>query len=365
MAAIKNMSETPSDLQKVGQHFLIGLQKSVKLTDHDVRLLTALRPAGIILFRDNFKHGAPYKEWLSCLRELIDSVRDCMQGKPLLISIDHECGAVFRTPPPITNFGPAAKWAQKSAEVGTAVGVELRSLGINLNYAPVVDIHTNPGNPVIGTRAFGTTHELVIESARNFLLSMEREGVIGCPKHFPGHGDTKVDSHYELPIVPSSLEELRHRELLPFAAMVQAGAKIIMSAHIFFPSIDPLYPATMSRLFLTDVLRSELSFHGVITTDDIGMGAVSALFEKPGAAVNTIQAGCDLIMMSAHWADTNRCIGLAQDLLDGLNNGTANHTLFGASKNRIHKLVSDAPVHSVGALPDALFAAHDVISKVY
>jgi beta-N-acetylhexosaminidase len=138
-----------------------------------------------------------------------------------------------------------------------------------------------------------------------------------------------------------------------------------MSAHIFFPSIDPLYPATMSRLFLTDVLRSELSFHGVITTDDIGMGAVSALFEKPGAAVNTIQAGCDLIMMSAHWADTNRCIGLAQDLLDGLNNGTANHTLFGASKNRIHKLVSDAPVHSVGALPDALFAAHDVISKAY
>ena len=359
------MSDTSSDLQKVGQHFLIGLQKSIKLTDHDLRLLTALRPAGIILFRDNFKHGTSYKEWLSCLRDLIESVRDCVQGKPLLISIDHECGAVFRTPPPITNFGPAAKWAKNSAEVGTAIGIELGSLGMNLNYAPVVDIHTNPGNPVIGTRAFGTTCELVIEGARNFLFSMEREGVIGCPKHFPGHGDTKVDSHYGLPIVTFTLDELRRRELLPFAAMVQAGAKMIMSAHIFFPTIDPLYPATMSRLFLTDILRGELGFQGVITTDDIGMGAVSALFEKPGAAASTIQAGCDLIMMSAHWADTSRCMGLAQNLLDCLNDGTANQTPFRASQNRIHKLLSEIPAHSVRALPDSTFEAHSAISKAY
>jgi beta-N-acetylhexosaminidase len=365
MEAIIDMSNNSSDLSKVGQHFLIGLQKSEKLTDHDVRLLTALRPAGIILFRDNFKQGAPYDEWLSCLRDLIESARDCVRGKPLLISIDHECGSVFRPPPPITNFGPAAKWAKKSAEVGTAIGIELRSLGINLNYAPVADIHTNPGNPVIGNRAFGKTHELVIESARNFLFSMESEGVIGCPKHFPGHGDTKIDSHYGLPIVASTLEELRRRELLPFAAMVHAGARMIMSAHIFFPTIDPAHPATMSRLLLTDVLRGELGFQGVITTDDIGMGAVSALFEKHGSAANTIQAGCDLIMMSAHWGDTNRCIGLAQDLLDCVNASPANHTLFKASQNRIDKFLAEAPVHSVQPLPDALFAAHRTISKAY
>jgi beta-N-acetylhexosaminidase len=165
--------------------------------------------------------------------------------------------------------------------------------------------------------------------------------------------------------VPSSLEELRRRELLPFAAMVQAGAKMIMSAHIFFPAIDPESPATMSPLFLTDILRGELGFQGVITTDDIGMGAVSALFEKPGAAANTIQAGCDLIMMSAHWADTNRCVGLAQDLLYCLNDGTANHRPFGASQNRIENLFSETPAHTIGALPDALFAAHDAISKAY
>ncbi len=351
----------PSDLAAVGQHFLIGLQKSVTLTEHDVRLLSALRPAGIILFRDNFKRGVPYQEWLSSLRELIESARSCVERKTLLISIDHECGTVFRPPPPITNFGPAARWATKSAQVGVAMGVELRSLGINLNYAPVVDIHTNPNNPVIGNRAFGTTHELVIESARNFLFALERQGVIACPKHFPGHGDTNVDSHYGLPVVQLSLDELRRRELLPFAAMVRAGAKIMMSAHIFYPAIDPKHPATMSRLFLTEVLRGELGFGGVITSDDIGMGAVSALFEQPDAATTALQAGCDLIMMSAHWTDTNRCIGLAQSLLDSLNSGALNREVLEASQNRIERLLSEAPVHSVEALPDSVFAAHNAI----
>jgi beta-N-acetylhexosaminidase len=337
--------------------------RSPQLTDHDVRLLTALQPAGIILFRDNFKHGAAYNEWLRCLRELIDSARDCVQGKPLLISIDHECGTVFRPPAPITNFGPASSWAKQSAEVGAAMGMELRSLGVNLNYAPVVDVNTNPANPVIGNRAFGATHEVVSESARNFVSGIEREGVIACPKHYPGHGDTKMDSHYGLPIVQAPVEALRRPEFLPFAAMAQAGAKIIMSAHIFFPGIDPVYPATMSRIFLSDVLRGEMGFQGVITTDDIGMGAVSALFEQTDSAVRTIRAGCDLIMMSAHWTDTSRSMGLAQDLLNYLDGARIDKALFEASKNRINKLLSDARTHSVHALPDATFAAHSTISK--
>jgi beta-N-acetylhexosaminidase len=351
----------PTDLARVGQHFLVGLQKSVTLTEHDERLLTALRPAGIILFRDNFKRGVPYEEWLPAFRELIENVRACMQRKTLLISMDHECGAVFRPPPPITNFGPAAKWAARSADVGAAMGVELRSLGVNLNYAPVVDIHTNPNNPVIGNRAFGSTQDHVTQCARKFLSALELEGVFGCPKHFPGHGDTNVDSHYGLPVVSLSLDDLRRREFLPFAAMVRAGARMMMSAHIFYPAIDANYPATMSRLFLTDVLREELGFRGVITTDDIGMGAVSALFEKPDAAAIALQAGCDLIMMSAHWTDTKRCMGLAQNLLDCLNSGALDHDLFEASQNRIGSLISQAPVHSVDALPDTVFAAHRAI----
>ena len=125
-----------ADLPKVGEHFIIGLQKSVKLTDHDERLLSALRPAGIILFRENFKYGVPYEDWISCLRELLDRIRACVGRNALIVSIDHEGGAVFRPPPPIANFGPGVLWASNSAEVGAAMGIELRSLGVNLNYAP-------------------------------------------------------------------------------------------------------------------------------------------------------------------------------------------------------------------------------------
>lgn len=355
------MSHSASDLGLVGRHFLIGLQKSASLTPHDMRLLSSLRPAGIILFRENFKRAVPYEEWLSSLGELIKGARECTEREELLVTIDHEGGAVFRPPPPITNFGPAAKWATRSGEVGAAMGVELRSLGINLNYAPVVDIHTNPTNPVIGKRAFGEEVEIVVESARNFLLALEREGIIGCPKHFPGHGDTSVDSHYDLPVITRSLDELRQRELLPFAAMIRAGAKIIMSAHILYPAIDAEHPATLSRLLLNDVLREELGFEGVITTDDIGMGAVSTFFDGPGIMARALQAGCDLIMVSAHWTDTYRAMGLAQDLLDSLQNGDLSSKLFEASQKRINRLIKVAPVHPVNALPDTVFAAHRAI----
>jgi beta-N-acetylhexosaminidase len=359
-----DLSNLRSDLATVGRHFIIGLQKSVSLTKHDEQLLTVLQPSGIMLFRENFKHGAPYEEWLSCLRELIESVRGCVERKTLLISIDHEGGSVFRPPPPVTNFGPAVKWAPRSAAVGAAMGVELRSLGINLNFSPVVDIHTNPANPVIGSRAFGATPEIVIESARNFLAAQEHEGVVGCPKHFPGHGDTSVDSHYGLPVVRRNLGDLRQCELLPFAAMVQADAKIIMSAHILYPEIDCEYPATLSRRLLIDILRHELGFTGVITTDDIGMGAVSNLFHEPGAATRALKAGCDLIMMSAHWTDTSRVIGLAEDLLYGLRNGGLNPNVLETAQERINKLLAVAPAHPIEALSAGILAAHSAIGAM-
>lgn len=364
MEKFSNMSRS-SDLSMAGRHFLIGLQKSVSLTKHDKHLLSVLQPAGIILYRENFKHGIPYEEWLFVLRELIESARACVERETLLVTIDHEGGAVFRPPPPISNFGPAANWAQRSGDVGGAMGVELRSLGVNLNYAPVVDIHTNPANPVIASRAFGVTPEIVAESARDFLLALERKGVVACPKHFPGHGDTNVDSHYDLPVVPRSLNELRKRELLPFTAMIQAGAKIIMSAHILYPAIDSEHPATLSRLLLTDVLRDELGFEGVITTDDVGMGAVSRLFDRPGTVETALQAGCDLIMMSAQLSDTNRTIGFAQDLLDGLKNGKLSPKVFELSQKRIDMLLKATPVHPIEALPEAVFDAHRTIGKTH
>ena len=159
------------------------------------------------------------------------------------------------------------------------------------------------------------------------------------------------------------MDELRQRELLPFAAMVQAGASIIMSAHILYPEIDPETPATLSPLFLNGVLRGELGFKGVITTDDIGMGAVSALFDRPSAAASALNAGCDLIMMSAHWTDTNRVMSLAQNLLEGLNRGELDSGTFEASQQRIERLLSSAPMHSVEALPKQVLERHGALQS--
>jgi beta-N-acetylhexosaminidase len=353
-----HLKHSSSDLSQVGLHFVIGLQKSITLTDHDKRLLSQVRPAGIILFRENFNRAVPYEEWLTQLRSLVNDARACAEREDLLVSIDHEGGKVFRPPPPITNFGPAATWAARGREVGAAMGLELRSLGINLNYAPVVDINTNPNNPVIGSRAFGTTTDDVCNRSVAFLQSLEEGGVIGCPKHFPGHGDTEVDSHYEQPVIARSLNELRQRELLPFLAMVRAGAKLIMSGHILCAAVDSARPATFSHNWLTGVLRQELGFQGVITTDDVGMGAVSDAFESADAAVTTLRAGCDLILMSAHWGDTNQMVRMAGDLLAGLRDGRLNSRLFEASEERVLNLLKAATAHSVAALPESVFAAH-------
>ena len=141
------------------------------------------------------------------------------------------------------------------------MGVELASLGINLNFAPTVDIDSNPRNPVIGPRAFGRTADEVIPAAHAFLTAMERDGVLGCPKHYPGHGDTPADSHHALPVVDADLATLRSRELQPFASLAR-DASMIMTAHVRFPAIDPVSPATMSARLIRSALREELGLAG-------------------------------------------------------------------------------------------------------
>jgi hypothetical protein len=230
------MSDT--DLSSVGDHFMIGLRPGVTLDDRDRALLGDLRPAGVILFKSNFNHDAPYDRWLESHAKLIDAIRQAAGRDRLFIAIDHEGGRVCRTPPPITRYSYAARWAATAEDVGEAMGRELSSLGVNLSFAPVLDIDSNPANPVIGERAFGRTPEQVISAAIPFMQGLERHGVRACGKHFPGHGDTKADSHSELPVLELSLEEIEVRELKPFAAAIGAGVGMIMTSHIMFTAID-------------------------------------------------------------------------------------------------------------------------------
>jgi beta-N-acetylhexosaminidase len=340
-----------------GHHFLIGLQRAPVLTDHDKRLLS-LRPAGIILFADNFLRNQPYEAWLESWEALLHDARQVIGRERILVCMDHEGGRVHRPPPPITRFASPHAWRDRAAEVGAAMGRELRSLGVTLDFAPLLDVNSNPANPVIGDRAFGVTPDEVITPARTFLQALQAEGVLGCPKHFPGYGDVNLDSHYGLPMLELTLPELHARELVPFAALIGPETKLIMTAHILFPKIDPDWPATVSPRFVQDVLRDELGFDGVVLTDDLGMGAIAALFDRETVAARTLAAGTDLVEYCAYWNDTGRALQAAADIAAGLKSGLLTEVLLERSHGRIAALLAEAPQHPVTALSDANFLAH-------
>jgi beta-N-acetylhexosaminidase len=352
---------TTADISSVGEHFMIGLRPTVALDPRDRALLTDLRPAGVVLFKSNFVQDLPYEEWLARHAQLIADVRAAVGRERLLIAIDHEGGRVCRTPAPITRFSYAARWAEQAAQVGAAMGEELASLGINVSFAPVLDIHSNPANPVIGLRAFGTSAEAVSQAGLALMRALGAQGVIPCGKHFPGHGDTSQDSHRELPVLQQDLPALRARELRPFVAAIQAGIPMLMTSHILLPQIDPDDPVTLSPRFNQQLLREELGFTGVIVTDDIGMHAVSERFRDPHQAVRLLKAGADMIMVCSFFTDTDRCRGFAQAMVDAYRSGE----LDGAARGRIARLLEKAPAHPVTALPAAAFVRHSQAGALF
>lgn len=352
-------------IDTVGDHFIIGLRPSSVLDERDRALLRDLKPAGVVLFKSNFRHDLPYEAWLDSHRRLIADVRAAAGREQLLIAIDHEGGRVCRTPAPITRFSYAARWASAAAAVGHAMGRELASLGFNLNFAPVLDIHTNPENPVIDARAFGSTPEAVIDAALPFMRAMQAEGVIACGKHFPGHGDTSVDSHLGLPTQASDLDALRRRELGPFAAAVAAGIPMIMTSHILFPNVDPDAPVTLSRRFITSILRDELGFGGVTVSDDVGMGAMKGFFDDPVAAARLLAAGCDMLMVCAHFTEADRARAFGQEIIAAVNNGQLDPSLLARSKARIATLLERAANNEVEALSASVFDAHAAVGALY
>ncbi len=351
-----HMSE--HDISQVGDHFFVGLRPSVRLHDRDRALLADLRPAGVILYKSNFLHDKPYEQWLEAHAKLIAEIRTAVGRPRMLTAIDHEGGRVCRTPPPVTRFSYAARWAGQAAAVGRAMGVELASLGINLNFAPVLDIHSNPVNPVIGARAFGGTGGEVGAAALAFMSAMQSERVLACGKHFPGHGDTDKDSHRELPVLNQDLDALMARELKPFAAAIGAQIPMIMTGHILLPKIDAAEPVTLSRRFNQELLRDELRFDGVIVSDDIGMHAVSRMFEDPTAPARFLLAGADMMMVCAHLTDTDRCRAFAAEVLGAVRRGTIPARVMERSKQRVHALLARAPQNAVTALGASVFEEH-------
>jgi len=221
-------------------------------------------------------------------------------GTPCLVAVDQEGGLVQRVRSPATVWPPmrshdhAANAEQLAERVGLALGTELHALGFDIDFAPVLDIHTNPANPIIGDRAFGTEPDLTATRALAFARGLAAAGVLACGKHFPGHGDTSTDSHLELPRVEHAMERVERVELVPFAAAARAGLPMIMTAHVVFPAIDPDVPATLSHAAITGLLRTKLGYRGVIISDDLDMKAIA---DPPSAAIAAIRAGCDVLLL--------------------------------------------------------------------
>lgn len=345
-----------------GHRFLIGLQPGPALGDKDKRLLSLLKPAGVVLFRANFLADAPYEEWLNGHARLLSDVRECIEREEVIVSIDHEGGGVLRPPAPITPFAYAREWPRQAGDVGKAMGVELRSLGFNVNFAPVVDVNSNPANPVIGQRSFGTTPQDVVPAARSFLDALQAEGVLGCPKHFPGHGDTAVDSHYSLPVIDVDPTTFRQRELEAFRHF--NDARMIMTAHIVISQIDPGVPATMSKVILQDILRKELGYQGVVVSDDLGMKAISDRLDKPETTIQIVNAGCDLLCMCAYWADTEVILRMIDFMSAGLQAGTIEEHTLEQSFTRVAALLADLPNHKVEALDNECFERHASVAPL-
>jgi beta-N-acetylhexosaminidase len=236
------------------------------------------------------------------VRAMLDEMQ-ALAEIPLFLSTDQEGGRVARFgTAPFTRM-PAALTVGQCGDAGLAraaartTAAELAAVGVNWDFAPVADVNSNSDNPVIGDRAFGSAPDEVAAMVAAQVAGYQEGGVLACAKHFPGHGDTALDSHFDLPTLPFDLPEMEHRELLPFRAAIAAGVASVMTAHILFPALDPALPATLSGPILTGLLRERLGFDGLIVTDCLEMKAVADRWGTARAAVLAAKAGADMVLV--------------------------------------------------------------------
>lgn len=304
-------SEPPADLiasqleqlttaEKIGQLVLVGMD-GTKPDKYTRQLLDDYQVGGFIFYKDNISDSG---QALSLFNQLKED--NASNPVPLFLSVDEEGGRVSRLPGEFSKMPTAAKIggtgeAEAAAEAYRIIGQALFGFGLNLDFAPVLDVHSNPDNPVIGDRAFGTTPEEVSLMGLAAMKGLSDTGVIPVVKHFPGHGDTSVDSHLGLPVVEHDLDRLREFELKPFADAIEAGADMVMIAHILLPKLDAEHPASFSPAVINDLLRQEMGYEGVIISDDMTMGAITENYKIEQAAVDFITAGGNIVLVGHNY----------------------------------------------------------------
>ncbi|MDO4537159.1 MAG: glycoside hydrolase family 3 protein [Coriobacteriales bacterium] len=312
----KELVSSMTTEQKLAQMMIVALRSdpnntytAQEFTQDYADLFKKYNFGGLVLFQGNM--DTP-KQTVTLIRDAQQASKDADKSIPMFIAVDEEGGSVSRLPFGVTGAGNMALQAtgdstliEKSA---TLLGTSIASLGFNMNFAPVVDVNNNPNNPIIGVRSFSDDPQVVAEDSVAFLKAMQQTGVCTALKHFPGHGNADTDSHTGLPTLSLTLDELKKCELVPYEAGIKAGTDMIMTAHIEFPNIEKetytskkdgkaiTLPATLSRTILTDILRKELGYDGIIITDSMVMDAIAEHFDRIDAAVLAINAGADIIL---------------------------------------------------------------------
>jgi beta-N-acetylhexosaminidase len=286
---------TPRELSELCGAIIVGGLDGTALDALTARAIAEGRRAGVILFRRN----TPSVEAVHALATEI--VRTASADPGPFIAVDQEGGRVVRIPAPAVQL-PAMRVlgdigdADLVRRAATAVAIELRALGVNLNFAPVLDVDTNPDNPVIGDRSFARDPVLVGALGAAFAQGLESNGVLSCGKHFPGHGDTDRDSHLDLPVVRADRERLEAVELLPFRTAKNAVSSI-MTAHVVFEALEPGVPATQSHAILVEVLRKSIGYQGLVFSDDLEMRALADRETVEESAIKAVRAGCDVLLV--------------------------------------------------------------------
>jgi beta-N-acetylhexosaminidase len=282
--------------EKIGQMVFAGIEGE-RLTPESKRLINQYKIGGIIFYEGNISTPG---QTVSLINQI--KTENHNNPLPLFLGIDEEGGRITRLPasvmkhPSNQHIGQVND-GQYAYDLGELLGKKINAFGFNLNFAPVLDVNSNSNNPVIGDRSYGSDPERVSRLGVLTMKGIAAQGVIPVIKHFPGHGDTDVDSHLDLPEVDKTVEQLKALELVPFIEAINHGAEAVMVAHILFPRLDPTYPATMSPAVITDMLRNEFNFQGVVITDDLTMEAITDHYDIGFAAVRSVQAGSDIVLV--------------------------------------------------------------------
>jgi beta-N-acetylhexosaminidase len=345
------MSCVPGAIRhEIGQ-LLIGSLPGTTITPELRSIAREFSLGGVILFGRNIE--APEQ-----VAELSHDVQGLAAELPLWVSVDQEGGRVARLRAPFTEWPPMAVLGRSgdaglARRFGAALAAELRAVGVTLDYAPVLDTHTNPRNPVIGDRALAEDAAGVARLGVAIIEGLQGAGVAACGKHVPGHGDTSVDSHLELPLVEHPPDRIRRVECVPFIEAIRAGVAFIMTAHVLVPSFDEERPATLSPRLVEALLRRELGYEGVILSDDLEMKAIAATYAVPEAAVAAIAAGCDGLLVCS--GDVEAQAATLEALVHAVEQGRIAYSRLEDALIRLRRAKERflaAPVASGG--PDAL-----------